>query len=99
MQSSANPQVWQKSSQNPQKVGRPRRPCLPLEHAAEIANLRAPRLWNPVPSMRGLSPAEVDAVNSLMKFSYHTTFLSEMVLELRTIRYELGWAVCRPHQS
>jgi hypothetical protein len=64
----------------------PRRPRSPLEQATEVANLRAPRLWNPVQSLRGLSPAEVDAANSLLKFSYHTAFLSEMVLELRTIR-------------
>jgi hypothetical protein len=70
----------------PRKVGRPRRLRSPLEQAAEVANLRAPRLWNPVQSQRGLSPAEIDAVNSLLKFSYHTAFLSEMVLELRTFR-------------
>jgi hypothetical protein len=69
----------------PQKKGRLRRPRSPLEQAAEVANLRAPRLWNPVQSQRGLSLAEIDAVNSLLKFSYHTAFLSEMVLELRTI--------------
>jgi hypothetical protein len=77
--------VCQKSSVA-RKIGRPRRPRTPLEQAAEVANLHAPRLWNPVQSLRGLSPAEVDAANSLLKFSYHTASLSEMVLELRTIR-------------
>jgi hypothetical protein len=72
--------------QVPQKIGRPRRPRSPLEQAAEVANLWAPRLRNPVQTLRGLSPAEIDAANSLLKFSYDTAFLSEMVLELRTIR-------------
>jgi hypothetical protein len=70
----------------PRKIGRPRRPRSPLEQAAEVANLRVPKLWNPVQSLRGLSPAEIDAANSLLKFGYHTAFLSEMVLEQRTIR-------------
>jgi hypothetical protein len=64
----------------PRKIGHPRQPRSPLEQAAEVANLRAPRLWNPVQSLRGLSPAEIDAANLLLKFSYHTAFLSEMVL-------------------
>jgi hypothetical protein len=78
--------VCRKPSPVPQKIGHPRRPRSPLEQAAEIANLRAPRLWNPIQNLRGLSPTEVDAANLLLKFSYDITFLSEMVLELRTIR-------------
>jgi hypothetical protein len=68
-----------------QKIGRPRKPRHPIKEAAETATMNAPRLWEPVQSMRGLSAADVEAANVILMFSYHTVFLAEIVHQLQRI--------------
>jgi hypothetical protein len=75
----------QKKIVGKRKIGRLRKPRHPIEEAAEIATMNAPRFWEPVQSMRGLSAAEVEAANAILMFSFHTTFLAEIVHQLQRI--------------
>jgi hypothetical protein len=75
----------QKKEVGKQKIGRPRKPRHPIEEAAETATMNAPRLWEPVQSMRGLSAAKVEAANAILMFSFHTAFLAEIVHQLQRI--------------
>jgi hypothetical protein len=79
-------EVWvveaQKKAVGKQKIGRPRKLRHSIEEAAEAATMSAPRLWEPVQSMKGLSVAEIEAANVILMFSYHTAFLAEIVLHL-----------------
>jgi hypothetical protein len=76
----------QKKAVGKRKIGRPRKPRHPIEEAAEAATMNAPRLWEPVQSMRGLSAAEVEAANAILMFSFHTAFLAEIVHQLLMIQ-------------
>jgi hypothetical protein len=75
----------QKKVVGKRKIGRPRKPRHPIKEAAKTATMNAPRLWEPVQSMRGLSAAEVEVANAILMFSYHTTFLVEIVHQLQRI--------------
>jgi hypothetical protein len=68
------------------KIGRLRKLKHPIEEAAEAATMSAPRMWEPIQSMRGLSAIEVEAANVTLMFSYHTAFLAEIVLHLQRIQ-------------
>jgi hypothetical protein len=35
--------------------------------------------------MKGLSATEIEAANAILIFSYHTTFMAEIVLQLQKI--------------
>jgi hypothetical protein len=85
-----DPEVWvveaQKKTVSKQKIGSPRKLRHPIEEAAEAATMSAPRLWEPVQSMRGLSAAEIETTNTILMFSYHTTFLAKIMLHLQRIQ-------------
>jgi hypothetical protein len=75
----------QKKAVGKRKIGRPRKPRHPIEEAVETAMMNAPRFWEPVQSMKGLSAAEVEAANAILMFSFHTAFLAEIVHQLQRI--------------
>jgi hypothetical protein len=75
----------QKKAVGKRKIGRPRKLRHLIEEAAEIAMMNAPRLWEPVQSMRGLSAAKVEAANAILMFCFHTAFLAEIVHQLQRI--------------
>jgi hypothetical protein len=76
----------QKKAVGKRKIGRPRKPRHPIEEATEAATMSAPRLWELVQSMKGLSATEIEAVNAILMFSYHTAFLPEIVHQLQMIQ-------------
>jgi hypothetical protein len=67
------------------KTRRPRKPRTAFELAQEAANCSAPRIWQPVQSAQGFNKSEVQSINGLVQFSYHTTFLEEIVQHLRQL--------------
>jgi hypothetical protein len=76
----------QEKAEGKQKIGRPSKPRHPIEQEAQAATINASRVWEQIQSMRGLSAVEVEAVNAIMMFSYHTAFLAEIMLQLRMIQ-------------
>jgi hypothetical protein len=48
--------------------------------------MNAPKFWEPIQSMRGLSAVEIEAANAILMFSYHAAFLAEIVLQLQMIQ-------------
>jgi hypothetical protein len=64
-------------------TGRPRKSRTAFEIALEAAHYSAPSIWQPVQSAQGFSKSEIQSVNGLIQFSYHTRFLEEIVQQLR----------------
>jgi hypothetical protein len=75
--------------QRKKKTGRPRKPRTAFELAQEEAHFSAPSIWQPVQSAQGFNKLEVQSVNGLIQFSYHTRFLEEIVHQLRQPSSEL----------
>jgi hypothetical protein len=67
------------------KTGRPRKPRTTFELAQEAAHCSPPRIWQPVHSAQGFNKLEVQSINGLIPFSYHTRFLEEIVQQLRQL--------------